>query len=82
MLGRTPGSIRGVKVSVSLPGEDVEFLDAYAAAHAFPSRSAVVQQAIRALREAELGDAYGPAWEEWARSGEAEAWEPTTADGL
>jgi Arc/MetJ-type ribon-helix-helix transcriptional regulator len=71
-----------MKVSVSLPGEDVEFLDAYAAAHAFPSRSAVVQQAIRALREAELGDAYGPAWEEWARSGEAEAWEPTAADGL
>lgn len=72
----------GMKVSVSLAGEDVEFLDAYAATHAFPSRSAVVQQAIRVLREGELGDAYGPAWEEWARSGEAEAWEPTTADGL
>lgn len=71
-----------MKVSVSLPGEDVEFLDTYATTHAFPSRSAVVQQAIRALREGELGEAYGPAWEEWVGSGEAEAWEPTSADGL
>ncbi|MGO9900905.1 MAG: ribbon-helix-helix domain-containing protein [Solirubrobacteraceae bacterium] len=71
-----------MKVSVSLPGEDVEFLDAYAATHAFPSRSAVVQQAIRVLRESELSDAYGPAWEEWARGDQADAWEPTSADGL
>ena len=71
-----------MKVSVSLSGEDVAFLDDYAAAHAFPSRSAVVHRAIRVLREGELGAAYGPAWEEWARSGEAETWEPTTADGL
>jgi len=69
-----------MKISVSLPGEDVGFLDDYAATHAFPSRSAVVQQAIRVLRESELGDDYGPAWEEWTRSGEAAAWEPTTTD--
>jgi Arc/MetJ-type ribon-helix-helix transcriptional regulator len=71
-----------MKVSVSLREEDVDFLDAYAATHAFPSRSAVVQQAVRLLRESDLGDAYEPAWEEWASSGEAEAWEPATADGL
>ena len=71
-----------MKVSVSLPGEDVEFLDAYADAHSFPSRSAVVQQAIRALRLGELSDAYAPAWEEWASSGEAALWEPTAGDGL
>lgn len=71
-----------MKVSVSLPGEDVEFLDAYAAAHAFPSRSAVLQQAIRILRLGELDDAYGAAWAEWEESGEAAAWEPTTDDGL
>jgi Arc/MetJ-type ribon-helix-helix transcriptional regulator len=71
-----------MKVSVSLPGEDVEFLDAYAEAHAFPSRSAVVQQAIRVLRLGELGDAYGPAWEEWAAGDDGELWEPTVSDGL
>lgn len=71
-----------MKVSVSLRGEDVAFLDAYAEAHAFSSRSAVLQQAIRLLRQGELGDAYGSAWEEWASSGEAETWEPTAADGL
>lgn len=72
----------GMKVSVSLRGEDVEFLDAYVEAHAFPSRSAAVQQAIRLLRLGELGDAYGPAWEEWANSGQADVWELTVDDGL
>jgi hypothetical protein len=81
-LGSRPGSIPSMKVSVSLPGEDVEFLDAYAEAHAFPSRSAVVQQAIRMLRLGELGDAYGPAWEEWANSGEEGLWEQAVGDGL
>jgi Arc/MetJ-type ribon-helix-helix transcriptional regulator len=71
-----------MKVGVSLPGEDVELLDAYAEAHAFPSRSAVLQQAVRALRMDELRESYGPAWDEWADTGEAEAWEPTTGDGL
>jgi Arc/MetJ-type ribon-helix-helix transcriptional regulator len=81
-MGSTSGSMTGMKVSVSLRGEDVEFLDAYAETHAFRSRSAVVQQAIRVLRLGELGDAYGPAWEEWARSGEGDLWEPTVSDGL
>jgi Arc/MetJ-type ribon-helix-helix transcriptional regulator len=71
-----------MKVSVSLRGEDVEFLDAYAEAHAFPSRSAVVQQAIHALRLGELGDAYGPAWEEWADGSDADEWESTAGDGI
>jgi Arc/MetJ-type ribon-helix-helix transcriptional regulator len=80
--GSTSGSMAGMKLSVSLREEDVEFLDAYAEAHAFSSRSAVVQQAIRVLRLGELGDAYGPAWDEWAGSGDAELWEPTVSDGL
>lgn len=71
-----------MKVSVSLPGEDVEFLDAYASAHDFPSRSAVVQQAIHTLRMGELQDAYGNAWAEWTQSGEADDWEPTVGDGI
>ena len=71
-----------MKVSVSLPGEDVEFLDAYAAAQGFPSRSAVVHRAVRLLRASELGAAYEDAWEEWEAAGEADAWDATTADGL
>lgn len=71
-----------MKVSVSLPGEDVEFLDAYASAHAFPSRSAVLQQAIRVLRLSELDDAYGAAWAEWDQSGDAAVWDTTAGDGV
>lgn len=71
-----------MKVSVSLPTEDVEFLDAYAAAHAFSSRSAALQQAIRVLRLSELNDAYGAAFMEWEQSGEAERWDTTTGDAL
>lgn len=71
-----------MKVSVSLPGEDVEFLDAYADAHALSSRSAVVQQAIRVLRREELPNAYGQAWEEWEAAGERELWDQFAGDGL
>jgi Arc/MetJ-type ribon-helix-helix transcriptional regulator len=70
-----------MKVSVSLPDEDVAFLDAYATAHAYPSRSAVVHQAIRALRVGELDDAYRHAWEEWPDD-EADVWDATAGDGL
>jgi Arc/MetJ-type ribon-helix-helix transcriptional regulator len=71
-----------MKVSVSLPGEDVEFLDAYANAHAYPSRSAVVHQAIRAFRRGELHDAYREAWDEWSASDDSELWGTTSGDGL
>ena len=71
-----------MKVSVSLPGEDVAFLDAYANAHAFPSRSAVVHEAIKALRLDDLHDDYRDAWDEWTESGEANLWDITTGDGI
>ena len=44
-----------MKVSVSLPDEDVDFLDAYASSQGFASRSAVVHKAVRLLRASELG---------------------------
>ena len=47
-----------MKLSVSLPDEDVEFLDAYAHAQGLSSRSAVVHKAVRLLRGAELAPAY------------------------
>jgi len=71
-----------MKVSVSLPDEDVEFLDSYARAQGYPSRSAALHEAVRLLRSAELGGAYEDAWQEWAGSGEAEVWETTTGDGM
>ena len=71
-----------MKISVSLPDEDVEFLDAYVEEQGFTSRSAVVHKAVRLLRASELGAAYEDAWDEWETSGEAGAWDATTADGL
>ena len=71
-----------MKVSVSLPGDDVEFLDDYAREQGLESRSAALHRAVRLLRAAELGGAYEAAWDEWAADGEAERWEPTTTDGL
>ena len=71
-----------MKISVSLPDEDVAFLDRYAQDVAAGSRSAVVQRAIRLLRATELGPAYAQAWEEWATGGDAEAWEAVAGDGI
>ena len=70
-----------MKVSVSLPEEDVEFLDAYVESQGFASRSAVVHKAVRLLRASELGQAYEEAFGEWSRD-EANVWESTVADGL
>ena len=71
-----------MKISVSLPDDDVEFLDNYAEAQGYESRSAVVHAAVRMLRSAKLGDAYADAWGEWEESDEAELWDKTTSDGL
>jgi Arc/MetJ-type ribon-helix-helix transcriptional regulator len=71
-----------MKVSVSLPGEDVAFLEEYASAHAYPSRSAVVHRAISVLRVGELDDAYRDAWREWTDSGEADRWNAVAGDGV
>ena len=71
-----------MKVSVSLPEEDVEFLDAYAQSQGFASRSAVVHKAVRLLQANELGAAYEDAWESWSSDGDAAAWETTSGDGV
>jgi len=70
-----------MKLSVSLPDEDVAFLDAYADSQGIESRSAVLHKAVRALRASELGAAYEDAWDEWNAT-VAEAWEKTAADGI
>ena len=71
-----------MKVSVSLPEEDVEFLDAYAAEQGFESRSAVLHKAVRLLKAVELSDAYQDAWREWEDTGDAGAWETVVTDGV
>ena len=71
-----------MKLSISLPAEDVAALDRYAAAVGVPTRSEAIQRAIRLLSDPQLDDAYAEAWREWESSGEAAAWEETTADGL
>lgn len=71
-----------MKVSVSLPDDDVAYLDAYAQSQGLPSRSAALQRAVRLLRATELGPAYEEAWAAWAESDDAQAWDLVTADGL
>ena len=71
-----------MKLSVSLPEEDVEFLDQYAKDRGIASRSAAVHKAVRLLRASELGAAYEDAWAEWADNGDGQAWESAVGDGL
>jgi len=71
-----------MKVSVSLPGDDVQFLDDYAKEQGLESRSAALHRAVRLLRTAELGGTYEAAWKEWAAEDDADLWESTTGDGL
>ena len=71
-----------MKVSISLPGDDVRFLDEYAQEQGLRSRSAALHRAVRLLRTAGLSGTYEAAWQEWAAEGEADLWESTTGDGL
>lgn len=71
-----------MKVSVSLPDDDVEYLDTYARVQGMGSRSAVVHKAVRLLRASELGAAYEAAWAEWEASDDVELWDGASADGL
>lgn len=69
-----------MKLSVSIPDDDVRFLDDYAREQGLDSRSAALHRAVRLLRTAELGAAYESAWDEWAA--DAASWDATAGDGL
>ena len=71
-----------MKVSVSLPAEDIEYLDAYATSQGYASRSAVLHRAVRLLRASELGPAYEDAWKEFSETGDNELWDVAIADGV
>jgi Arc/MetJ-type ribon-helix-helix transcriptional regulator len=71
-----------MKLSVSLPDEDVEYLDEYARAQRLESRSAALRKAVRLLRASELGSAYEDAWTEWAEGDDDQLWAEVVDDGL
>lgn len=71
-----------MKLSISLSADDIAAMDAYAQSSGLRSRSAVIQHAIRLLRQVDLAQDYAAAWSDWDASGEREAWEETVADGL
>ena len=70
-----------MKVSVSLPDEDVEFLDSYAHTHQIASRSATLHRAIRLLRASELAQDYAEAFAQWDDE-DSQIWDAVVADGL
>ncbi|ONI54042.1 Antitoxin MazE9 [Streptomyces sp. IB2014 011-1] len=76
------GSIKGMKISVSLPQEDVAFVDEYAAKTDADSRSAVLHAAIELLRASTLEAEYEEAFAEWDKGEDAEFWDRVAGDGL
>ncbi|GAB3593186.1 type II toxin-antitoxin system antitoxin MazE9 [Angustibacter peucedani] len=70
-----------MKISVSLPEEDVATLDEFARTTGLRSRSAALHHAVRLLRAPELESDYDAAWQEWESSGDEAAWGVTAADG-
>ena len=71
-----------MKISVSLPDEDLAVLDEYARAAGLSSRSAAVHHAVRMLRLPDLEQNYEAAWSEWEASGDLAVWSVTAADGI
>ena len=70
-----------MKLSISLPEEEVGFLDDYARSQGIESRSGVVKEALRLLRTMELTDDYAAAWAEW-HDDDSRAWDQSSGDGL
>lgn len=71
-----------MKLSVSLPDDDVAFLDRHARERGMRSRSAAVQDAVRLLRHAGLEAEYAAAGQEWDGSADQTAWESVSGDGI
>jgi Arc/MetJ-type ribon-helix-helix transcriptional regulator len=71
-----------MRLSVSLPGEDVEFLDAYAQTQGLSSRSAALRKAVRLLRGAESGPAYEEAFTSSEGSEDSMDWDVTAGDDV
>ena len=72
----------GVKVSVSLPEEDIRYIDDYVRRTGSPSRSSALHRAVSLLRMSEIEEAYTSAWDEWQETEDAGLWDSTSGDGL
>lgn len=70
-----------MKLSISLPAEEVGFVDDYARSQGIRSRSGVIQAAIRLLRTSQLADDYASAWAEWTEE-DARLWDRAADDGI
>jgi Arc/MetJ-type ribon-helix-helix transcriptional regulator len=70
-----------MKISVSLPPEDVAFVDAYARRTKAESRSAVIHTAIELLRQEQLEEQYTEAFAEWDTSEDAKFWDGLAGAG-
>ena len=66
-----------MKISASLPEDDVEFLDRFAKDH-HDTRSGALHRAVTLLRHRNLGDQYEEAW----TSDNASEWDAVAPDGL
>ena len=71
-----------MKLSVSLPEDDVAILDEFARTAGLPSRSAALHHAVRMLRLPDLEQDYEAAWQEWEAAGDQAAWSVTAGDGI
>lgn len=69
-----------MKLSISLPDNDVAFIDRQVADHGEASRSAVIRKALRRLRSEDLKRQYERLWAEW--DDEEDVWEATVGDGI
>ena len=69
--------MRTEKLSISIPGSSLDFIEKYPKTHTLKSRSHVIETAINVLRERDLEAAYRDASREYDP-----AWEVTNSDGL
>ena len=71
-----------MKLSISVPDEQVELIDRVMTAQGLTSRSAAIQQGIELWLNQALVEDYTAAFREWDASGESAEWESVAADGL
>lgn len=71
-----------MKLSISLPDDDVAALDAYVKRAGLPSRSAGVQRAVQMLRHPDLEEDYAEAWAQWSADESSAPWESAVGDGV
>ena len=71
-----------MRIRLSLPDDDLAFIDDHVARHPGSSRASAIRDAIQLLREEELGEEYRAAFDEWHESGEDRLWNTVSGDGI